>query len=207
LHRWCSQEGKEAETDHSRVRYTRGQIWGFSFPSLGGTTVASCLRSSPPQTPGWLVGPFGYDSFTRDSLPLSSHTIRPVIATAALKNATAALQEVVLLNHLETFILECARLSTIHRKPARLRLGQVRRVPRTNERPTYTILRPREIPEQVKPPTPAGKWAVTPHERRSHLRTLRSELFCRGKRILMPASWVGPSESIVGKAVHGAEKT
>ena len=86
-------------------------------------------------------------------------------------------------------------------KPVRLKPGWVRRIARTHERPSYTILKPHEIRERMKLPMPVGKRAVTPHERRSHLRTLRSEFFRptnRGRQILIPASWIGPSESVVG---------
>jgi hypothetical protein len=124
------------------------------------------------------------------------------IASAALKNAAAALQEVMLLNDPETFILESSPQSAIDRKPVKLKPGQVRRIARTHERPMYTILKPHEIRERMKLPTLVGKRAVAPHERRSHLRTLRSEFFRpanRGKQILIPASWIGPSESVVGK--------
>lgn len=123
------------------------------------------------------------------------------IATAALRNAASGLQEVMLLNDPETFILESTPLSAINRKPVRLKPGQVRRIARTNERSTYTVLKPHEIRERMKLPMPNGKRAVTPHERRSHLRTLRSEFFRpanRGRQILIPASWIGPSESVVG---------
>ncbi len=125
----------------------------------------------------------------------------PPIATAALRNAASALQEVMLLNDPETFILESTPLSAINRKPVSLKPGQVRRIARTNERPTYTILKPHEIRERMKLPMPTGRRTVTPHERRSHLRTLRSEFFRpanRGKQILIPASWIGPSETVVG---------
>jgi hypothetical protein len=131
---------------------------------------------------------------------MASLEIAP-IATAALRNAASALQEVMLLNDPETFILESTPLSAIDRKPAKLKPGQVRRVPRSNERPTYTILRPHEIRERMKLPLPVGKRVVTPHERRSHLRTLRSEFIRaanRGRQILIPASWIGPFESVVG---------
>ena len=126
----------------------------------------------------------------------------PEINNAALRNAASALQEVMLLNDPETFILESMPLSAINRKAAKLKPGQIRRIPRTNQRPTYTILRPHEIRERMKLPMPVGKRAVVPHERRSHLRTLRSEFFRpvnRGKQVLIPASWIGPSESVVGK--------
>lgn len=126
----------------------------------------------------------------------------PEIATAALRNAASALQEVMLLNDPETFILESTPLSAIRRKPVRLKPGQVRRLARSNERPLYTILKPHEIRKRMKLPMPVGKRAVEPHERRSHLKTLRSEFFrpeTRGKQILIPATWIGPSESVVGK--------
>ena len=111
------------------------------------------------------------------------------ITAAALRNASAALQEVMLLNNPETFILESTPLSALNRKLPKLKPGQVRRIPRGHERPTYTILKPHEIRERMGLPMPVGKRAVQPHERRSHLRTLRSEFFRpanRGKQILKP---------------------
>ena len=72
------------------------------------------------------------------------------IATAALRNAASALQEIMLLNDPETFILESTPLSAVNPKPVKLKPGQIRRVPRTHERPTYTVLRPHEIRERMK---------------------------------------------------------
>jgi hypothetical protein len=126
----------------------------------------------------------------------------PPIAMAALRNAASALQEVMLLNDPETFILESTPVSILDRKPVKLKPGQAPRLPRTHERPTYTVLKPHEIRERMKLPMPVGKRSVVPHERRSHLRTLRSEFFRpanRGRQILIPATWVGPAESVVGK--------
>lgn len=137
--------------------------------------------------------------FAGSEMPLS---VAGDIATAALRNASAALQEVMLLNDPESFILESTPLSALNRKPRKLKPGQIRRIPRTHERPIYTILKPHEIRKRMGLPSPVGKRSVTPHERRSHLRTLRSDFFrptTRGKQILIPATWIGPSESVVGK--------
>jgi hypothetical protein len=78
----------------------------------------------------------------------------PEITNAALRNSASALQEVMLLNDPETFILESTPLSAEDRKPLRLKPGQVRRTSRTNERPSYTILKPHEIRERMKLPMP-----------------------------------------------------
>jgi hypothetical protein len=124
------------------------------------------------------------------------------LTRAALRNASTALQEVMLLNDPTTFIVESTPLSALERKPPKLKPGQIRRIARSHERPIYTVLKPHEIRQRMGLPAPVGKRSVTPHERRSHLRTLRSEFFrpdTRGKQILIPASWIGPSEAVVGK--------
>ena len=60
------------------------------------------------------------------------------------------------LNDPETFILESTPLAALNRKPVKLKPGQIRRIPRTHERPAYTILKPHEIRERMKLPMPVG---------------------------------------------------
>lgn len=75
------------------------------------------------------------------------------------------------------------------------------RIKRSHERPTYTLLTVPEIRKVISEPAgePTGR-TVASHQRRRHWRTLNSEKFVnkRGEKILIPATWVGPSEAVVG---------
>lgn len=111
-----------------------------------------------------------------------------------LINSATALQEVFYFNNPGRFVVESsnARWLRGHNK------GRVRR---SHERPNYVLLKPKEIRSLMKLPEPvSGRGSPAPHERRTHLRTLTSERFVnkRGQRILIPATWVGPSEMTVG---------
>ena len=111
----------------------------------------------------------------------------------ALNNSMRALEEIMLFNTPDRFILETSVV--------RPRKNHSKKVLRTGERPIYTILRPNAIRQQMHLPEPTGeKISRAPHDRRAHEKVLRSEFFkdARWKRIHIPAMWVGPSESEVG---------
>lgn len=76
-----------------------------------------------------------------------------------------------------------------------------RKIPRHHDRPVYTLLTPQAIRQQYIPRSkvPTGR-KVGAHERRRHYRTLRSDRFTRmrGRTIVVPATWVGPSEAVIG---------
>ena len=81
-----------------------------------------------------------------------------------------------------------------------------KKIPRSHQRPQYTLLEPNKIRKIMgldSPGVPTGK-TVRPHERRAHTRILRSERYGdnRGKRINIKATWVGPSEAIVGNKIY-----
>ena len=108
----------------------------------------------------------------------------------------AALEEVMFFNSPSRFIFEEAPAKTPNPKFARP-------VPRSPQRPLYTLLTPKEIRERLRLPPLQEGGPKTPHERRRHYRTLRSEFFKhkQGQTIVIPACWVGPSE-----ALHGAHR-
>jgi hypothetical protein len=76
------------------------------------------------------------------------------------------------------------------------------RIPRKNERPSYTTITPRTFRRMcvlggVLSDSEERKGAHhCSHWRRKHFRTLRSERFVhkRGETIVIPSSWIGPSE-------------
>ncbi len=113
---------------------------------------------------------------------------------AIMRNVTVAVEELMVFNDPEHFILETTPIISPARRSSE-------RILRSNERPRYTLLRPKEIRERMRLPEPEkGKKKRRPHERRAHTRTLGSTFYKkkRGSVIVIPASWVGPSESAVG---------
>jgi len=113
---------------------------------------------------------------------------------SAIRNAGAAIQEVMFFNSPDRFILEEIPESYVRRAKSRT----AGRIVRSHERPKYTILRPREIRQRMRLSDPTGLHR-RPHERRAHLRTFRSDRYTamRGKTIVIGSMWIGPSESQV----------
>ena len=116
----------------------------------------------------------------------------------AANNVLTAIAELDSFNQPNHWILE--------ETPARPRReGKVRREPRSHERPRYTLLKPEQIREKLGLPDPGeeGGTSPTPHERRGHWRTYRHERFAASglasKRRWIKATWVGPSEAVIGK--------
>jgi len=111
----------------------------------------------------------------------------------AFRNWIAAIEELLMLNQPERFILETS--------PVKQRKNP-KKILRSQDRPIYTILRPAEIRERMKLDTVIVHDRASPrgHERRAYYKTLRSERFvkARGRRLFIPATWVGPSENIHG---------
>lgn len=96
------------------------------------------------------------------------------------------------LNTRDRFVVECSP-STPHKGP---------KIPREHQRSTYTLLTVPEIRTTLGLAA-EGKQEGTaraPHARRRHWRTYEDERFVnmKGQRILIPATWVGPEETVVG---------
>lgn len=113
---------------------------------------------------------------------------------AAIANAVAALEEVMYFNTPNHFVVE--------RSPARVRQGKRSKlaplIPRSEERPSYILLKAHEIRQRFGiPDGPVNeRKAPTPHARRRHYRTLSSDRYTtrQGEVIVVSASWVGPTE-------------
>lgn len=108
-----------------------------------------------------------------------------------LKNCKTALEEVTYMNSPSRFILE--------KRPLQVRQHRnKRRIPRSNERPVYTLMTPKEIRTEMRLPPVSSGGARSPHERRRHVRKYRDARFServRNKTYIIPATWVGPSET------------
>ena len=118
-------------------------------------------------------------------------------ATAELlPNAVTAIEELLTLNTAENFVLE--------ERPASLKEGKPKKIPRSHQRPLFTILRPTEIRQRMKIAAPTetstGRKSPIPHERRRHLRRLSTAggHFKEDRIVVIPAVWIGESEKVVG---------
>jgi len=111
---------------------------------------------------------------------------------SAAMNAKTALEEIMYFNNPKHFILESA--------PVKQR-SKEKKLARSHERPKYFLLTPQVIREKLSLPEPISEERKSPaaHERRRHIRTLKSERFTkkRGQKIFIPATWVGPKEAVV----------
>jgi len=120
---------------------------------------------------------------------------------AALQNISAAFEEVMYFNSPNNWVLEKRPAKT----PKRRKENQ-RKIPRSHNRPQYTLLNAKKIRQVMglSEPTGESRASPTPHERRKHFRTFRSERFTKqkGKTIVIPAMWIGPSEAKVGRHVY-----
>lgn len=127
-------------------------------------------------------------------LDISGEEINEELLKSSIINAAVAFKEAMTLNSPNRFILETAPLKIKKQKKAGL-------IPRSHQRPKYTLLKPKEIRKQMGITDPETTGSRKPHERRAHPRRLTSEKFTKmqGKIITIPATWIGPSESIVGK--------
>lgn len=113
---------------------------------------------------------------------------------AVLKNVGTAIQEVMYLNCPDKFLLEKQPVGKPRRK------GRDKKpISRSHERQVFTLLSPHAIREEMGvQDLLSEKRRQGAHERRAHVRTLRSKRYkeARGKRIVIPATWVGLSEAV-----------
>lgn len=115
---------------------------------------------------------------------------------AVLRNVRAAIEEVFFFNNPERFVLETRPAKL---KPVKNKKGK-KRLPRSHNRPIYTLLEPKEIREKLGIEGNGAERKQGPHERRRHYRTYPEDPDkwpkAHGRVIVVPAIWVGPSESV-----------
>ena len=113
---------------------------------------------------------------------------------SVLRNVRAAMEEVFFFNNPSRFILETrpAKVPKLKKKKGN------RRLLRSHNRPTYTLLTPKEIREKLGVENNGAARKKGPHERRRHLRTYGNDPKkwpkAHGKTIVVPATWIGPDE-------------
>lgn len=121
----------------------------------------------------------------------------PQVVRATGKNVLAAIQEVAFFNVKDRFIVERVKTES---KPKKLRPGCIAR---SNDRPIYILLTPNEFRTQIgmTDAVNGNCRKVTPHERRAHVRLLKSDRFVnkRGQVVRVRSTWIGASEGVSGK--------
>ncbi|KKM23781.1 hypothetical protein LCGC14_1611730 [marine sediment metagenome] len=122
------------------------------------------------------------------------------LTNAVLKNVDQSLQELFYFNTPNRFIVEEFPLY-ITKKRKRRTKAQDRKVERSPDRPKYTLLMPKQIRARLGLSEPGDGGPKRPHERRRHLRTFHHERFTKmkGKTIVIPATWIGPHEAVIGR--------
>lgn len=120
---------------------------------------------------------------------------------STVRNAWVAMKEIWHFNSPDKFILEEKPINADRDAAKAKKLGKI---PRHHQRPQYTILHPQMIRQRLRLPPLAKGGPKRPHERRAHRRTFRSSKFWRmqGKTIIVPATWVGKSEAVIGKKIY-----
>jgi hypothetical protein len=125
-----------------------------------------------------------------------------LLSTPILVNVETSLQELFYFNLPDRFVVEETPAAAERRARKKKTKGK-QRVPRSHERPKYTLLLPRQIRKKLGLPEPGEGGPKRPHERRRHYRTYPDDEArwpkAHGKTIVVPASWIGPSEAKIGK--------
>lgn len=136
------------------------------------------------------VNPRGYEMFEAAQREVTSN---------ALRSAMTGIEELMLFNRPDRFILRDT--------PPKLRAGDAEKIPRSHERHNYTILHPQEIRTRLDLPTPtSSRSSKFVGERRRHVRRYPDDPIkwpnAHGKTIIIPATWIGPSEATVGRRTY-----
>jgi len=126
--------------------------------------------------------------------PVMFSQVDPRAEQAVLRNVLASVCEVFYFNQPNRFILEATPKKCHDDRPV-----QPGRVLRSPFRRQYTILKPDEIRERLGLPPSGSGGPKAPHERRRHTRTYKADRYVemKGKTVVIPATWIGPSEAVV----------
>lgn len=117
------------------------------------------------------------------------------VAENSIRNAMTAIEELMLFNRPDRFI--------VRESPVRTRDPNSPKIPRSHERDVYTLLRPQEARTKLGLPELTGRSGRFVGERRRHVRRYPDDPErwpnAHGKTIIVPATWVGPHEAVVGR--------
>lgn len=116
---------------------------------------------------------------------------------SALRSAKTAIEEIFYFNTPNKFVVE--------REPVKKQKIAKDRVARSHQRSKFILLDPKHIRKTIGNPTASEKrQSPGAHQRRRHERLLKSEKFTKkqGETILVPATWVGPTEKQEGNSIY-----
>jgi len=128
-------------------------------------------------------------------MPIPNHA-KVYLGQQCLVNPKTCLEEIRHINTPSRFVVESA--------PVKMPKPNSPKIPRSHQRPIYSMLNPGAIHKILGTRTETGTHkSPVPHGRRKHVRKLRSDKFVnkKGLDILIPATWVGPSEAKVGNRI------
>ena len=115
-----------------------------------------------------------------------------LISRGALKNVKTVIEELMVFNGPDRFIVE---KSPVRRKPNRKKLA------RSQDRERYVLLTPTEIRQRLAGSVESVEGRI-PHDRRRHVRMYPDDPErwpnMHGKAKVIPATWVGPHEGVKG---------
>lgn len=114
-----------------------------------------------------------------------------LIANSAARNAITAIEEFMVFNGPERFVVAVTPVRKQRKKP--------KKALRSTEKTIFVLKTPVEIREYIKPEPGEGTKAA--HERRRHVRMYPDDEErwpnMHGKAKVIPACWIGPSEAVV----------
>jgi hypothetical protein len=156
-------------TPDKKLKYTGKHFWSMAATKHRVCRERASLRTGDPMT----------DKIYED---------------AALRNAVCALEEIFFFNSPNRFVVQKTPKAFAHKIE---RWESEGKCVRSDKRPVYTLLTPKEIRDTLRLPAATGGGTKAAHERRRHFRTLRSDVFKtkQGQTVVIPACWVGPSEA------------
>jgi len=204
-----SVEGKAKEELHAKLHSAASKVEGLADAVVVVIGRLDRLQYATTESFCWSGNVEVAIVANKEKILVSHNTLKNAAGAAgwdavnemSMRNASAAIHEVFMVNSPDRFILE--KTTDGVRKAERKKQGTVLR--RSHERPTYTLLKPEQIREKLATAKPDYQEGLRPqfegHERRRHFRTLRSDRFvhAQGKVLTIPATWVGPTEATSGK--------
>jgi len=126
-------------------------------------------------------------------IDMNQNTPEVEMAKNTSRNASCAIEELGCIYTSNKFILKTS--PTAPQKKGK-------KIPRSNSRPIFSILSPKEIRETMQiehPQSDKKRNSPVPHERRRHFRRLRKESgYKEDKIIVVNATWIGTSEKTIG---------
>jgi hypothetical protein len=172
---------------YSKIQY-KVNINDMYMILIGNLTVISCDEIS-----------IGVNAQITMSLFISKNIIFPLTNEIFTKNylekyLVMGMQKLLLINSPNQFIVEESPVKTAKKI-------NKNKIARSHQRPKYTVLKPNKIhklfkytPEEIT--ENSNKKSPTPHLRRRHIRTFRSDRYinAKDKQIIIPATWIGPTE-------------